>query len=278
MSTRLQGFILETHIWLGISAVVCTWGTFVLLDQPVPVRYLLFVLSATIWVYTFHGYKNGKDCDTQSGPGTLSTRLKKIFIVVGFISSIVLFFMLDRIVQTLMLVPAFLAISYTLPWYNGRRLKDIPFVKIIAVVVSWTLVTYGIPIQKIDHWWSESGYGLLMLDRLFFFLALAIPFDIRDIEYDQNHDLATIPNTIGVENSQFLALFSVFLAAGFMALGFDHLDLPDSIRLGVLSVYILIGIVVIHLKHHPPKIYYSWLIDGFLLLYGLSILLLTDNL
>lgn len=271
----IQRFILDTHLWLGISAAVCTWGTFVLLQQAIPIRYLAFVWVGTMTIYTYHGYSTRKEIPVGIQKGRPSRRDLKLVSIFGGIATTMLYLTLGRTFQIILLFPAVLAILYVVPLYRGRRLKDYPFIKIIAIVLAWTIVTYGIPVNHIPQWWADWGYIYLLLDRIFFFFALAIPFDIRDIDYDKERSLRTIPNTIGVENSQNLALFSIFLSGGFMAMGFDKLDLYDSIRIGIIAVYLLIGITIIQLKYRPDKAYYSWLIDGFLLLYGLTILILS---
>ena len=275
-SINIRQLILESHLWLGISAMVCTWGTFVLLQQAVPFRYLGFILAGTVFIYTYHGIqtrKAGEKMPEDDEP--IATGILWFVCLLGGIGSMILYLTLDHMVQVFMLFPAAMAILYVVPLYKGRRLKDYPFIKIAAVVIAWTIITYAIPVQKISEWSTNWGYHFLMLDRLLFFFALAIPFDIRDIDFDREHSLKTIPNTIGVENSQNLALFSIFLAAGFMTMGFDLLGLEDMVRIGILAVYILIGVVIIQLKYRPGKTYYGWVIDGFLLLYGLSILLLS---
>ncbi len=271
----IQRMILSTHLWLGISGVICTWATFVLLQQAVSIRYLAFVLAGTMTVYTFHGYRNMKAQQRDQDIIPTVPAYIRLALIVGGIATMVLFLMLKRTNQLILLFPAVMALLYVVPIFKGRRLKDYPFIKILAIVVAWTMITYLIPVRSIPGWWNESGYNFLMLDRLLFFFALAIPFDIRDIQFDREHQLKTIPNTIGQDNSQNLALFSIFLAGGFMAMGTDALGIHEVVKIGILAVYILVGVVIIYLKNRPGNGFYSWLIDGFLFLYGIVILFLS---
>lgn len=267
--------ILSTHLWLGICGVFSTWATFVLLHQSVPIRYLAFVLAGTMTIYTFHGYRSLKvqQADRHTSP-EIPVYIRLVLIL-GGIATLVLYLMLNRTNQLILLFPAVMAMLYVVPIFKGRRLKDYPFIKILAIVIAWTMITYLIPVRTIPRWWTEWGYNFLMLDRLLFFFALAIPFDIRDIQFDRDHQLKTIPNTIGQDNSQNLALFSIFLAGGFMAMGTDLLGIHEVVKIGILAVYVLIGVVIIQLKNKPGSGFYSWLIDGFLFLYGLVILFLS---
>lgn len=271
----IQRLILNTHLWLGICAAVCTWGSFVLLQQTVPIQYLAFVMTGTMTIYTYHGYQTRKEARIDTKTDQTSIDYLKFVSILGSIATALLYLTLERTTQVILLFPAAMAVLYVLPLFRGRRLKEYPFIKIIAIVLAWTVITYGIPVHQIPRWWTDWGYNLLMLDRIFFFFALAIPFDIRDIDYDNDRSIRTIPNTIGVENSQNLALFSIFLCGGFMAMGFEKLELQDPVRIGILALYLLIGVMIIQLKNRPGNGYYSWLIDGFLLLYGLTIFLLS---
>ncbi len=270
----VQNIILGSHLWLGLSAAVCTWGTFVLLDQPIPLRYLLFVLSGTMTIYSFHSfYKLKKINRTTSTEPRMPTYLI-VTLFAGSISTLILYLLLNRSNQIMLLLPAVLALLYVFPIYKRKRLKDYPFIKIIAIVIAWTTITYWIPVHSISGWWKEWGYNYLLMDRLLFFFALAIPFDIRDIKYDIDHFLKTIPNTIGLYNSQYLALFTLFMAGGFMAMGCELLGIGPDIKTGILLVYLLLGIIVIRIKKPPSAVFYSWFIDGILFLYGLVVLIL----
>ncbi len=270
----IQDIILKSHLWLGICGAACTWGTLVLLHRPVSFRYLGFVLAGTMTIYSFHSFISLKTNQKPDSPPTEFPSYLKATLVIGTIATFILYLLLNRTNQLILLLPASMALLYVFPVYRGKRLKDYPFVKIIAIVIAWTTVTYWIPVHSISQWWSDWGYKYLLIDRLLFFFALAIPFDIRDIHFDQVHELKTIPNTIGLYNSQYLALFALFIASGFMAMGMETLQTNPGVKIGLLVVYLFLGVIIIQLKKLPGPRFYSWVIDGVLFLYGLVILLL----
>lgn len=270
----IQNIILGSHLWLGLSGAVCTWGTFVLMQQPIRLRYLLFVLTGTMTIYSLHSFYKLKITYNTTTLKTPAPTYLLITLFVGGISTLVLYLLLNRSNQLMLILPAVMALLYVFPIYKGKRLKDYSFVKIIAIVIAWTTITYWIPLNSISGWWKEWGYSYLLFDRLLFFFALAIPFDIRDIKYDIDHCLKTIPNTIGIYNSQYLALFSLLMAGGFMAMGFELLGIDAAIKTGILIVYMLLGIFIIRLKNPPSPTFYSWVMDGILFLYGFVVLFL----
>lgn len=270
----LTRILVRTHLWLGISAALCTWGTFLLVQQPVNFIYLLFVLTGTMAVYGIHSYFSAKELANEHAATEDFSSELKIFLLCSSIATIIGYFFLNRSIQYIVLIPGLLAILYDFPFYKGKRLKDFPFVKIIAIVIAWTIITYGVSLQNIPQWWGEVGYLFLMADRLLFFFALAIPFDVRDIQYDLDHSIKTIPNSIGLVKSEYLALFSLFCAGGFMTMGVLELGIDPEIQTGLIFVYMLLGIFIIQVKRAPQQPFYSWLVDGILFLYGLIILLL----
>lgn len=270
----IQKIILGSHLWLGFSAAVCTWGTFVLVHQPIPMRYLLFVLSGTMTIYSYHSFYKLKKINRTTGIEPRVPPYLMITLYAGSLSTLILYLLLNRSNQLMLLLPAVLALLYVFPIYNGKRLKDYPFIKIIAIVIAWTTITYWIPVHSIAGWWKEWGYNYLLIDRVLFFFALAIPFDIRDIKYDTDHSLKTIPNTIGIYNSQYLSLLTLFMAGGFMAMGSELLGIDSATKTGILLVYLLLGTIVIGLKRRRSALFYSWFIDGILFLYGLVVLIL----
>lgn len=272
-SSILNVFI-TTHLWLGLSASICTWGTFVVLHQPVSFVYLGFVLGGTMTIYNIHSLLSKIRQNQLSTSGSVPAFLYTM-ILLGSALTTTLYLILDRSNQMILLLPTCIAILYVFPVYRGKRLKDYPFVKIIAIMIAWTTVTFWIPIHAIPQWWEEAGYNYLIIDRLLFFFALAIPFDIRDMKYDRKQSLKTIPNTIGLNNSQYLAIFSLCLACGFMFMGFNFLSIKPIIKFGLIATYGLLGVMIIRLKHLPDSRYYSWFIDGILLLYGVVILFLS---
>ena len=272
----IQHIILRSHLWLGICAAVCTWGTYKLLHQTVSYEYLGFVLAGTMTIYSFHGYFALKQNQKTAESSKVVPNYLKVTLAIGSVMTSIVFLFLDRNSQLLLLLPAFMAFVYVFPILGGKRLKDFPFIKIIAIVSAWTIITYLIPVHSISHWWEKPGYTLLLIDRLLFFFVLAIPFDIRDMSHDKEQALRTIPNTIGLQNRQFLALFSLFLAAGFMTMGCDLLGIDPPLRIGLLLVYFLTGLLIIRLKYIPTAGFYSWYMDGILFVYGIVILFLSE--
>lgn len=97
----------------------------------------------------------------------------------------------------LTLVPAgALAIGYCLPVlrYRGRwcRLKELPGAKLLLIVLVWTYATAGLPMLSVPI--ALDGRSVWVLIARFLFLAaVALPFDLPDMQRDRLSGIVTLP-------------------------------------------------------------------------------------
>lgn len=105
-----------------------------------------------------------------------------------------------------------LTFFYLTPPVKGwRRLRDLPYVKVIIVALAWTVITHGLPITVTNNLIHEahtldetrssgfSGSGAYMnhhfyesIVRFLFTLSIAILFDFRDVVLDRSQQVKTI--------------------------------------------------------------------------------------
>ncbi len=80
-------------------------------------------------------------------------------------------------------------------------IRKIPFLKVFYVGLVWALV---------NSWLTLPSFNSsIFFISLFFTTALVLPFDIRDMNYDK---IKTIPNSIGVQNTKYLAYFLITIS------------------------------------------------------------------
>ncbi len=99
-------------------------------------------------------------------------------------------------------------------------LRKIPIIKLVAVALVWVLLIALLPIFS-EYTIYSYGYGYsfepLMDDFAvlqgweaiqlgIFVVSLCIPFEIRDLKYDE-HTLGTLPQLIGVGKTKMLGIF-----------------------------------------------------------------------
>lgn len=147
---------------------------------------------------------------------------------------------------------------------RGISLREIPFLKIHWVAQSWVLVLILFPWLNEDFW-PHSGFVFLLAMYLYIF-AVTIPFDIRDITYDEKNQ-TTLPMRIGVRNSKLL---------GVLLLGFSFVLLNiyfGEIQIERLFLAALMQVILIIKSHERINDFYTaGLIDGAIILLGLSLI------
>ncbi len=157
--------------------------------------------------------------------------------VSGFLALVSLFF-LSFDTGTVLLIALLFVVTllYRFKWLvvdqNRVSLSDLPFAKAFLVTLTWSALCAAIPLK------FDGNYGIQYAAAFFYFLGLAIPFDIRDLHFDAK-SRRTIPQILGVEKAKQLALF-------FISLGFFLLDyrMSHSILVLILGLFAHIGLMM----------------------------------
>lgn len=161
--------------------------------------------------------------------------------------------------RILSILPLCLSLLYVVPVFtNNRRLRDFPLIKIFLIAFCWSLFSVTIPM-------IEAGYPshetlLLSLERLCFFYAITIPFDIRDYIIDMNNNVSTLPGLIGLQAAKYSAYIAMIIGPAIL------------IKFGVALIpVILLGLTVLLLIYCSDlsrrDLYYTGLMDGTMILY-----------
>jgi 4-hydroxybenzoate polyprenyltransferase len=139
------------------------------------------------------------------------------------------------------------------------RLRDFSFIKIFLIAIVWSYVTGVIPMY-------EQGIPInttiiYFLEMICFFIAITIPFDIRDFSVDTANNVQTIPTLIGRRpsiNLALLLLFLTFLIDLGLTFQYDH-GMNGFICMTVTCI--LTAIAIRHIRDKESDYYYSGLLD-----------------
>ncbi|MEB8330028.1 hypothetical protein OO009_11730 [Flavobacteriaceae bacterium KMM 6897] len=113
---------------------------------------------------------------------------------------------------------------------KARNLRSLGGLKIVVVAVVWAGATVHLPVLAASgelSWdvWVEG------VQRFLFVLVLMIPFEIRDLDYDEP-DLRTLPQLIGFFRTKMIGTFGAFLFFWLLFLK-DHISNLDALSKGV---------------------------------------------
>jgi len=116
-----------------------------------------------------------------------------------------------RIVEIMVLLPLLLAtVFYAIPVKNKfSGLRNIPGLKLFLIAITWTGLTFYLPIFSAE---LDTSQQVLIsgVQRFLFIIAITIPFDIRDAQFDLP-ELHTLPQVIGVNKSKIVAVIALVL-------------------------------------------------------------------
>lgn len=269
--------------WIALGAALLCWQSRFLLEgtEQVPFPwYELLLFGGTVFVYSAHrliALKPFSPAHKGSRTGLLTHRKPQLErnALLGGGFAVFIFFFLPRGVQAALILPALLALFYTIPIpLLGRRLRDLPWAKPVSLAFAWAWLTAWVPLGGTR---AESVWPVLLifLERGLLLFGLCIPFDIRDARLDKEAGVYTLVQSLGHQRAIYLALASfagsLLFALLLYAIGVYPLFAILSLTVSMALAAYLVGQVSID----TPDWYYSFWLDG-MLIFQPVLLLLTS--
>lgn len=268
---KIVNLILYSNLWIGLCALSMVLQTdFFLYGHFVFTSYAGLVFTATLFLYAIHrivGLKKVKPFQNNGRYLVIST-FKSHISIYAFLAGAASFFFFLQLsigVQISLVIPAILSLGYVLPvWGNKRRLRDFNFIKIFLIAIVWAWVTVLLPALEAEKS-IDLTICLMTIERACFIFAITLPFDIRDIHIDQHTGVKTIPNTIGIQCSKYLAIATLLFM---LALVYSNFQLAfysiNAVVAFILSIFITYGFVHFS-EQEQHDYYYTAGVDGMML-------------
>lgn len=275
-------FIINTNILIALTAVALTFASQVQLGlHPQFHSYIFLIFFATLLNYNFHRFVtiNKKTAASQIEKYKWASEhlaLLKIILIIALAGIMAESVFVKKEILYLLLPLALLSAVYT---FLGSKMNSLPFrtlritgIKTILIAFVWSAVTILIPFIQADDSFLNSQVFFVFAERFTFIFAIAIPFDIRDLEIDLNSGFKTIPQVFGENNA-----FKISNAALLISLGVAIAHYLNTDTFFVLPAYILSIVctfIVINTKALKTlNLYHHGILDGSILLNGVLILL-----
>lgn len=155
-----------------------------------------------------------------------------------------------------------ISLFYVLP-IKGVIMREIPYIKIYLIAFTWAAVLIVFPMLNEDKFsWIVVLHAL---GTVFYVIAVAIPFDIRDVKFDRLSQ-RTIPQVIGVNRAK---LISVLLILSFLGIMLIFSPVLISQPAFYLAVFIQM-LLLLFMHEDRGDLYCAGGIDGAIGLIGLS--------
>ncbi len=225
----LAEYIIYSNLWIAFGAGALSYGFCILFRYPEALLYAIFAAAGTCCVYTFQRFvKSRSNVPSQTDQlrwfhenGTFALWV----IVLSGIAAAVSFFLVLKNwmhIAVLMGILGFLSVFYVIRIVR-KPLREVAHLKIHLVALVWIGVCAVFPM--LNEWHYDTGNLLFALGHYFYFVAITIPFDIRDMVYDKGN-MRTIPQVRGERGA---VIISVVLYLTF--LGFTVFFRPEGLHL-----------------------------------------------
>lgn len=255
------------HVALGVTALACItalhFGFLPDLDL------LAFIFLASTTGYNFVKYAGIAKLHHRN----LSKELRAIQIF-SFLSFILLLLFAFRVAAEVLVMAGILGVLtllYALPVLGGaKNLRTLKGVKIFIIAFVWAGTSVFFPIGQKGLPFSADVL-IEFFQRFVFVLVLILPFEIRDLKYD-DPVLKTLPQTLGVTNTKILGLFllTIWVTAEF----FKDSATRSSIA-AILATALVTGILTVISGEKRNHLFESFWVEGvpilwlgFLILFG----------
>lgn len=221
-----------------------------------------------MWTYTFQRFAKIKSLQAFSGP-RMEWMARHITLVVfilaacGLVLCISLFFLSQQVI--LVMIP--LAVASVLyvgkfPFRDLFNLRDVPYLKVHIISAVWAGTTVLLPVINSGVAIS-SRIWMISLVVYLLILALAITFDVRDLDVDEPSK-KTVPQLVGKHGALALAALINISAIALTV------RLSNELLVPMLIFMLCATAMIFFARRRPDDFYYSFWLDGLIILFGLS--------
>ena len=278
---KILHFFISWHISLAIAAVLLTVSAQIQLGlKPQCQPWLLLIFSGTLFEYNRHRivilfFQGG---ELNSGKHNLILKNQKKLFFTALILGIA--FVAAALSSKTGVLLTFLLLGFLTFFYSGLslgnkkhhfKLREIPYLKIFLITFIWSVSTILLPVIQSGNEILNSRVVLLFAERFLFIFAIAIQFDIRDMQADRRAGLKTIPLLIGQHKAAILSFLT--LAASLFFSVFHYPNQNDWFLLWALCISTAITYLFLKLHFFRNRTrYYYQVLDGALLMQGILVL------
>lgn len=145
---------------------------------------------------------------------------------------------------------------------GNKNAREVPYLKIHLIAFTWVFVLVLFPILNEN---IEAHVLWMFVAHYFYVVAVTIPFDIRDLKYD-NPSHKTIPQVIGVFFAKMNGIILLMLFSGIMLWQEPALTSNWMFHFAVIVQIFLVA----NMNEKRSDFYCAGLIDGAIMILGLS--------
>ena len=231
-------------------------STEILLDVQANYKISQFVFFATLLAYNFQRVvriKKGKAHIRKDWLNRHKIAIYSLMLLGGLISAY-LFFEFQAPTQIAIVVSGVLSIGYPF------GLRKMPGSKIFIIALVWAISTMLLVLLENQIQLSQN-ITLHLLARFLLIFAITIPFDIRDLNFD-NKELRTIPLVFGAVKARIIAISALFICAIIAVVQYINEDINFAYLLALILLYFASSIFIAKSDVSRREMYFSFWVES----------------
>ena len=271
---KLIYFIVYSNLYVSICAVTLSIFFSLILQFNVDPILIAFVFSSTLFAYNFQRRISLLDKKTpivsKQNQWIINNKTHSNAITIySFITCLYFLYFLPHDSLLLIAPLALISLLYVLRIGKQPALRNIPFLKVFIVAFVWGGSMVLLPTLYFSNnfasIFSFKSQSLSIATALFVF-GQSLPFDIRDINYDEMTKLTTFPTKVGVKKTIWICWLSFLLSAIIFYLSYSYNFISLKAFLSLLSSIIISTLMVYLTKKIKHHLFYGLLLEGCLIL------------
>lgn len=276
MFKTILEYIIYLNLIISISAGFLASGIANVFALDNYLYYGLFGFFSTLSVYNIQRLIKSK-INTKTPWLSWVCEHKTLIIIISVLSAFLAVFFFFRVLKNIdltviLLMSLAVLISYFYVVRIGKKnIRELPYIKIHSIALTWTTVIVAFPLMN-ENMLDWKMTMLIIPAHYIYFLAIAIPFDIRDLKYDTPTQ-RTIPQVIGVKTAKLVSVIFLIITAIMLISNFSYQINP----LFVIAILTQI-LFVLFATEKRQEFYYSVFLDGAIALLGISYLSINNGL
>jgi len=183
---------------------------------------------------------------------------KKKILVLTIVSALLAIYLglsLNRDALLALLPFGLFTLFYVVPIPIRRNstlaLRKVAFLKLFLIAFSWAGVTVLIPLVNYDIDIQFNNELIIFVQRFLFVIVITIPFDIRDMNFDDTR-IKTLPQVISIQKSKVFGLFllMVFMGLEFLKIPNEEVQFSIHLIIALLSLLLLFRATVLQGRYY----------------------------
>lgn len=261
-------FYINSSIHVAIAVVALTVLTCLEFDISLDLGMLSFVFFSSITGYNFVKYAPIAKLHHRK----LTNRLRQIqiFSFLAFVGLMVSVFYINK--QTLIVgcILGIITLFYAIP-IGRKNLRQVSIFKVFVIAMIWATTSFVFPFlyEGRDIFKMPLIWYFDYVERFIWVVLLMIPFEIRDLRYDQKY-LKTLISVFGIKTMKIISLSILIL------LSIQKLIVFDINNIGLyLFIYSSLALVIIMSKTNQRFYFASFWVEGLPIFWLLMLVLLN---